>query len=136
MTASRPMPALRHDERGFIRGLIFRTIIGLALLGIALFDVTQCLIAQIHAESTARAAALAGSDTYFRTKRKDLAEVDALAAARSENNAAKVIYFGISPDGTVTVEVETSAETLVVKRVGFLKHFGTQHATDGEARGP
>jgi Flp pilus assembly protein TadG len=123
------------DQRGgVIRAMFVRTILGMALLALAIFDAGQLVLAQIKAESVARAAATAAADTYFRTKRVDLATKDAQTAAEDVDGSAQVLSINIAKDGKVTVTVEKLAGTLVVKRVGFLKHFNSQEATDTEAR--
>jgi hypothetical protein len=114
--------------------MFVRTILGMALLALAIFDAGQLVLAQIKAESVARAAATAAADTYFRTKRIDLATKDAQSAAEHVDASAQVLAINIAKDGKVTVTVEKLAGTLVVKRLGFLKHFNSQEATDTEAR--
>jgi Flp pilus assembly protein TadG len=129
-----PLPSLRNERGGLIRALFVRTILGMVLLAIAIFDGGQIVLAQVKAESVARAAATAAADTYYRTKRTDLALEDAQAAAESVDPDAEVLAIDIAKDGKVTVTAEKSAGTLVVRRVGFLKRFNSQEATDSEAR--
>jgi hypothetical protein len=110
-------------------------VIGIALLAIVINDGGQLVSAQVKAESVARAAATAGADTWYRTHRADLAKKDALAAAAQTDPNTDVLDVAVDQKaGTVTVSVEKKAGTLVVKRVGFLKRYAIQHATDSEVR--
>jgi len=104
------------------------------LFGLAAYDTTQVVVAQIKAESVSRAAALAGADTYYRSKRADMAERDALIAAQSVDPSAKIISFAVANDGSIIVEASKQANTLVVKRLGLLKKYNVQKATDQEIR--
>lgn len=124
-----------RDEAGFfVSAIIVRFVILLALFGLAAYDTTQVVIAQVRAESVSRAAATAGADTYYRTKRADLAKRDALLAAREVDPTARIISFNVDHTGMVTVGAEKDAKTLIVRRVGILKKYNRQMATDQERR--
>jgi hypothetical protein len=111
-----------------------RFLILLALFGLAAYDTTQVVVAQIRAESVSRAAATAGADTYYRFKRADYAKRDALIAAQEVDPAARIVSFNVDTRGTVTVEAEKTANTLIVRRLGVLKSYNIQRATDQETR--
>jgi hypothetical protein len=129
-----PRPSLR-DESGFIvSGLIVRFIIVLSLLALAGYEATQVLIAQIKAESVSRAAATAGADSYYRFKRADVAERDAVAAAQKIDPNAEITSFAVANDGSVIVEASKRANTLLMYRMGFFKKYNVQKATDQEKR--
>ena len=123
------------DDSGFVvSGLIVRFIIVLSLLALAGYEATQVLIAQIKAESVSRAAATAGADSYYRFKRADVAERDAVAAARKIDPNAKITSFAVANDGSVIVEASKRANTLLMYRMGFFKKYNVQKATDQEKR--
>jgi hypothetical protein len=124
-----------RDQAGFfLSGILVRFLILLTLFGLAAYDTTQVVIAQIRAQSVSRAAALAGSDTYYRSKRADLAERDALMAAREVDPSATILSFRVLNNGMVIVEAEKRANTLLVKRMGVIKKYNLQRATDQERR--
>jgi hypothetical protein len=128
-------PRRLSAEDGFVTGLVLRVVLGILVLAIVINDGGQLVAAQVRAESVARAAATAGADTWFRTHEERLVQRDAMAAAvLADPNAAVRSIVVDRQAGTVTVSVEKKAGTLVVKRVGFLKHYGTQDATDSEVR--
>jgi hypothetical protein len=135
MNRVRRRPLCWNDEAGFfVSAIILRFFLLLALFGVAAYDTAQCVIAQVKAESVSRAAATAAADTYYRTKRADLAKRDALLAAQEVDPAAKILSFTIDNHGTVTIGAEKRANTLVVRRVGALKKYNVQRSTDQETR--
>jgi hypothetical protein len=124
-----------RDESGFfLSGILVRFIILLALFGVAAYDTTQVVLAQVRAESVSRVAATAGADTYYRTKRADLAERDAVLAAWELDPAARIYSFFVDSSGRVTVGAEKTANTLLLKRMGGLKKYNLQKADDQESR--
>ena len=125
---------LHRDQRGLVTGLVLRILIPLALLGLIGYEGGQILIAQVRAQSISRVAATAGADTYYRTKRADLAKKDATAAALREDASAMVTDVEILSDGSCRVTVTKKAKTLLVQRIGVLKKYSVQLATDDEIR--
>ncbi len=133
-TPKQPRISWRDQSGFFLSGMMVRFLILLILFGVAAYDTTQVVVAQIKAESVSRAAALAGADTYYRSKRADWAERDALTAAQSVDSSARIISFAVANDGSVVVEASKRANTLVVKRLGLLKKYNVQKASDQEIR--
>lgn len=131
-TSIRRAALLLGSEQGFIRTLVLQAALAMLVLGIAINDGGQLVAAQVRAESVARAAATAGADTWYRTRKVDQARNDAQTAAAQVDGTAAVTSVEVGQDGTVTVRVEKLANTLVVDRVGFLERFATQAATDTE----
>jgi len=123
------------DEAGFfMSAIIVRFTLILALFALAAYDTTQVVLAQVRAQSVSRAAALAASDTYYRSKRADLAQRDAVIAAREVDPTARIVSFRVEGDGSVTVGAEKDANTLLVRRMGITKKFNRQMAEDTERR--
>jgi hypothetical protein len=125
---------VRRDASWQIRSLLVKAVALFAFLAVGGYDVTQVVLAQVRAESVSRAAALAGADTYYRTHRTDLAERDAVAAAAQVDPSAAVTAFSVDRQGVVTVTAVKDANTLVVRRIGFLERYNRQRATDQEVR--
>jgi hypothetical protein len=134
MTSHRPGMSWRDEAGFFLSAILVRFIILLILFGLAAYDTTQVVIAQIKAESVSRAAATAGADMYYRSKRADLAERDALIAAQELDPSARITSFRVLNNGLVIVEAEKRANTLLVKRMGIIKKYNVQRATDQEIR--
>ena len=125
--------SLFDEESGYVRGLILQAALAMTILALSINDGGQIVSAQVRAESVARAAATAGADTWYRLHKQDRVKTDATAAAAKIDPTATVTDVDIATDGKVTVRVEKQANTLVADRLGFLKQFATQVATDTEA---
>jgi len=135
MSAVRRSPIPWRDQSGFfLSGIMVRFLVLLVLFGLAAYDTTQVVVAQIKAESVSRAAALAGADSYYRFKRADVAERDAVTAAQKVDPSARITSFAVANDGSVIVQASKRANTLLVKRMGFFKKYNLQKATDQEIR--
>jgi hypothetical protein len=120
------------SEHGYVRTLFLQATLAMLILAIAINDGGQIVAAQVRAESVARAAATAGADTWYRTRKVERVRLDAQTAAAQVDGTAAVTSVEVARDGKVTVRVAKVANTLVVDRVGFLERFGTQVATDTE----
>jgi hypothetical protein len=123
---------VHRGESGFVTGFLLRTFLVFALLGLAVEEVGQIVVTQIHASNAAGAAAQAGADKWVATHNVNLAEQAAIDAMAAEDSGAAMTAFSVADDGSVTVTVKEEAPTLVVKHVSFLKQFGIQHATEHE----
>lgn len=131
MTAAEaPLPARRwRDERGlFVLGLLLKSILVFAILGVVTYEIGQVLTTRLVAGDVAQLSAQAGADTYFETRDYGQARKAAVETAQQVDPDVLVTLFEVAKDGTVSVEVEKTANTLVVARVSFLKHLGVQHA--------
>ena len=132
---------LHRDERGLVVGFFVRLILIMALLGFAVEEGGQLIVAQIHAEDAARSAAQAAADAYKSASSSGRSPHVALKAAhdaaveatRGLDVNAHVESVEVTADGVASVTVNEAARTVVVKRIGFLKKYNLQHATDQEA---
>jgi Flp pilus assembly protein TadG len=133
---NRIRPALRalgRDQRGFVLNFFVRLILVFAILAVAINEVGQVLIATVDAHNAAGSAARAAADSYHRTSDLGLAQQAAVTAAGAEDPEAKVINVSISPaDGSATVMVKTTATTLVMSRVSWLKPWDIRRASETE----
>jgi len=123
---------LHRDQRGLIVGFFVRMLVAMALLGLAIEEGGQIVVAQVKAESVARAGAQAGADSYWSTKDAGKAKKAAREAIRAKDPGAKMVAFTVTTDGTATVTVREVAQTLVVKHVSFLEGFGEQRSAQTE----
>jgi Flp pilus assembly protein TadG len=126
-------PDLVRDESGVIVNFLIKTLVVFALLGLVAYDLGQVVVAQVKAQDTATAAAQAAADTYFMTKNYQRARNAADQAAASQDPGSRITAFAINSDGSVSVTVMRTANTLIVARVPPLRRFGMQQATDQES---
>ena len=131
--AMEPVRRSLRDERGFVVGFLVRTALIFGLVGLVLFESGQILMTAIRTSGVAGTAAQAAANAYYRTHSYGEAKQAAIRAARSDDPSAKVVSVQIAKDGSsATVTVVEVANTVVVHRIGFLKHFGVLHSTEQE----
>jgi hypothetical protein len=68
-------------------------------------------------------------DTWRSTKSVAQAQNAAIQAATNAEPDSHVVAFSIDRDGSVTVTVEVTADTLVVSRISAIKRLGIEHST-------
>ena len=122
----RSLVRLHRDERGLVIGFFVKILVTMMLVGLAVEEGGQVVVAQVKAEGAARDAAQAAADTYLSTHDPRMARKSADEAAWEKDPAATVTKLEITADGVATVTVHEQAHTLVVKRVPFLRKFGDQ----------
>jgi len=130
-----PFVRLHRDERGLLVSFVIKFALVIALMVLAVEEGGQILLAQIHAGTAARSAATAAANTFHTTHSEAQAQASAVNTAKDLDPMAEVVGVVVNPDASVTVTVVETAKTLVVHRVGFLKDFGQQEATEQESFG-
>jgi len=132
MTRIRPtLRRLARDERGFVTSFFIRTVIAFAILAVAINEVGQILVTNVHAHSAAGAAAQAAADSYKHQKNLNLAHDAAVQAALIQDPSAKVLKITIDPvSGAAVAVVSETASTLVISRISFLQKYDVVRATE------
>jgi Flp pilus assembly protein TadG len=125
-------PAARV-EGGLISGFVIRVIIFFAILVLGVNELGQVIVAQVKASGAASKAAEAAARSFKSTQNFELASAAADTAAKGEDPTIAVAKVDIAPDGAATVTVAKTANTMVIRRVSFLRKFGIQHATEESA---
>jgi Flp pilus assembly protein TadG len=121
-------PSLR-DDRGLITSLFIQAILIFTVIGLALYEGGQVLVAQIKAKDVAATAAQAGVEDYSRSKDVRQAQTVALEAAQEKDPNTRVTGVGVGGDGSVVVSTVKTATTIIIKRVSFLRRFGIRRST-------
>jgi hypothetical protein len=112
--------------------MVIQAALIFALIGLALYEGGQLLVAQVKAQDVAAAAAQAGVETYGRSRslrRLEDTRNAALLAAGQKDPDTTVLEVAVGQDGSVTVTTEKIALTLVIDRFSFLRPFGVRQAT-------
>lgn len=115
-----PLERLR-DERGILIGAVAKLVIFLVLLGLFLFEGGSVIWSRLSAQDTADAAATTAVTTYRDTRNVREAEAEAARTVRDKDETARMTYFEVHSDGSVTVRVRKRAETLILEHIGFLQ---------------
>lgn len=127
---------LRHEERGdILLGWLTRIVVVFAIAGVALFDAISVGTTYVNVSDQGTYAARAGSETWSATKDVQKAYDAAVASADEQDpgNSVDAKTFRIDPDGTVHLRISRTATTLVLYRIGPIKHWAYVQR-DAEAR--
>ena len=116
-------------EEGLIARYLIATLLFFVILALAANEVGQVVVAKVHASNAATAAAEAGAASFHSTPNRSQARMQAQEAAAAAGGDARITAFSVAPDGSVTVSVTTTAHTLIVWRVSFLRRFGVQRSS-------
>jgi hypothetical protein len=133
LSSARPLTPASGDagfwgnERGsIVLGWITKLLVGFALAGVVLFDAMSVGTTYSSVADQGSFAARQASDTWSSTRDLQKAYVMASTTA-TESNPLNVIdpkTFRVDPNGTVHLKITRTATTLVLYRIGPLKHFG------------
>ena len=127
--AARAFRRSTGQEEGLIVGYLVAMLLFFVILALAANEVGQIVVAKVHASNAATAAAEAGAASFRSTRSRSQASVQAQQAATAVDAGAQITAFSIKPDGTVTVTVVSTARTLIVRHLSFLRHFGVQRSS-------
>ena len=119
----------RARERGdIVLGWLTRVVLALVAAGIVLFDVVSVAVARVSVADDANTAARAASEAYA-TERNVQGAYDAAAfAAGGRGESVAPLEFRVAPDGQVSLRLSRTARTVVLGRIGPLRHLGTVSA--------
>ena len=125
----------RTDGGSIVIGWLVKVALVLSVLGVAGFDAISVASANLSTSDDANSAASAAA-ADFRTSHN---AASALAAAEDAiTNPNETLVKGslsIAPDGTVSLQVERTITTVVMRHIGPLKKYTVVKAT-GEAAPP
>jgi Flp pilus assembly protein TadG len=135
MTAMSVRRALA-DERGLVVSSVVKLLVSFTLLGVAANEIGQMIMTKIHVENAAAAAAQAGANTWAQTSSMFQTRDSAQAALVQNDPTARMTSVQVDQQGAVRVLAKDTANTLILKRVSFLKNYGIQTGDEEETRGP
>jgi hypothetical protein len=118
------------NDRGAVRLVtLSRLVVILAILGVIGYDGFSIMSSHVATENDAQTAAYAASQAWHNTPNIDLAYEAAVDSLAGKDDTVLTQDFTVDPDGTVHLLVRHTAHTLVVQRIGALKHLGvtTEH---------
>jgi Flp pilus assembly protein TadG len=122
----------RLDPSGEV-GLVGRSLIILiaviVVVGLAAVEGGSILFTELKLQDAADAAASAASGAYGSTHRLELAKEAAISAIQENDDGAHLVKLVADTQGNVTVTLKKKAVTMVVQRIGFLKHLAIVKAT-------
>lgn len=123
---------LHRDERGLITAWLVKLLVGFAVTAIVLYDAGSIAVNFFTLDSTADDIAVALIPSGGRLEPSDIAEISKDAAALAAQSNAKLLDLDIEQDGIVRIKIRRRADTLVVKRIGFMRDW-TRATAEGQA---
>lgn len=132
------LEAFRRDERGIVTGWIVRIVVGLALLGVVLFDAGAIVVNYFSVDSAADEVALdvvarIGSGEEVIPNRECMRRaVDSTCRAVydvAREKDIRIVSARFDADGVFHVTARRTADTLLVGRIGAIEDWATATAS-------
>jgi Flp pilus assembly protein TadG len=123
-----PVSRLAREQAGFLVGSAIRLVIAFSLLGLTTNEIGQMILAKAHVENAASAAAQAGADEWRQAPNADAVPEAVVQALAQADPIAAITDGQIGAQGEVTVRAREAANTILLKRLSFLKHYGVETA--------
>jgi len=127
-----------RDERGVVTGWFVRILLGLAVAGVVLFDAAALVINYFGLDSTADDMAIALTTEFDNVGTRPMVNCDVRAPSGppfcqeahrlAQENSATLLEASIDQEAIVSIRLRRTADTVLVKRVGFLKKYGVARA--------
>ncbi len=119
-------------ERGdIVLGWLTKVVVVLAVLGVCAYDGLSIVATKFSLADDGQSAAIAASTAWMHSK--DVAQ--ALAAAQASASSSNVLdtviptSLVIDPDGTVHLSLQREATTVLLTKIGPLRHWATVTVT-------
>jgi hypothetical protein len=119
----RPFPPHGAEAGGILPWSLIRIALVLLVLGVCVYDGVSIGWSALQTEDTANQAARKGSSAWEEDKNADDAYRAAAASAGEKGVDLPRKDFTVAPDGTVKLIAHHQAQTLVVGRIGALRHL-------------
>jgi hypothetical protein len=120
---------VRTNERGVVADWILKLVIGLALVGVVLFDVGSILVNFFTLDSTAND--MATSLTTSIASREINAtphDVELQAEELAKELGVRLVRAEVDPDGKVFIKLKRTADTLIVRHIGAIEDWAVATA--------
>jgi Tfp pilus assembly protein PilX len=119
------------DQRGLMGKILIVWLLILALFVVASIDTISILYSRFKVADAAQSAAFDAASAYKTTHSRTEAEKAAFAAIRATAPGARLVSLVIDPaTGDVTLTVAKKVGTILVGRIGFLRHLTRASSTE------
>ena len=117
------------DERGVIANWLIKLVIGLAVVGVVLFDVGSVLVNFFTLDSTANDMATSITASIA-SKEIDATPHEVLLEAKdlAKEMGVKLVKADINTDGRIHIRLKRTADTVIVSHIGALDDWATATA--------
>jgi hypothetical protein len=129
---------LHHDERGIVISWLVRILVGLALAGVVLFDAAAIVVNYFSVNDTAGEVALAVATDVasgqqvvpnLECNRRSSFPPCATAYQVAREKGVRIKSARFDQEGLFHVEIRSTAETLIVGRIGAIEDWATATAS-------
>jgi hypothetical protein len=117
------MDPARRDSGGIVIGWLVRLALVTTLVAVIAFDAISVGISRLNGTDDANSAALAAAQAWQQTHNLQAAVDAAGGAVTNPHEALVPRSLSIDTDGTVHLELRRQARTLVMYRIGPLRHY-------------
>jgi hypothetical protein len=126
----------RYGDSGeIISGWLLKVAAVLTVLGIAIFDAISIGTTFTTTEDTGNSAARTASEAWTENGKDIQKAYDAALAEANDGGGGYTIdpkTFVVDPNGTVHLTIHRTASTIVVRRIGPIKHWAdVSHRSEG-----
>lgn len=123
------------DAGSIVAGWLVKIALVLAVLGVCLFDAISIGTTYMNTEDTGNSAARAGSEAWVESGKNLQRAYDAALNDANDGGATYTIdtkTFRVDADGTVHLTIHSTASTILVRRIGPLRHWANvSHDAEG-----
>jgi hypothetical protein len=125
---------VNSDRGDIVLGWLTKLVGTLAVLGVIGFDAVSLGAARFSAEDSAQTAARAASSAYSAPADLQKAYEAAYASAAEKGDTIAPGDFTIAPDGRVTLTLQRTAPTMLLEKIGPLRHWAEVRTTVSAGR--
>ena len=112
---------MTSDRGGIVLGWLTQLIVGLSTVGLIGFDLVSLGASRLQAEDHAQTAARTAVESYPGPKDLQAAYDAALAEVVADGDSIEAQSFSFAADGTVTLTLHRTAQTLLVRKISALR---------------
>lgn len=120
---------MRLDERGVVADWIAKLVVGLALVGVVIFDAGSILVNFFTLDSTANDMAVSITTSIVS---KDIdpttQEVEDEAEELAKEMGVKLVRADVDRQGRVHIRLKRTADTVIVRHIGAIEDWATATA--------
>lgn len=127
-----------RDERGIVVSWLLRVLIGIALVGVVLYDAGSIVVNFFSLDGTADEVAVAVTADVFtgteptpnlECKRRLEIPICRKVYEVARDKGVKIVTAGFDQEGGFHVELRRTADTLIVGRIGAIEDWATATAS-------
>lgn len=117
------------DERGVIAAWLIKVVLGFAVFGLVLFDAGAIAWNYLGLDSAADDVVVALSTDLSDQDARNPQQLEKEAQSIADEARAQVVKVHVDHEGYLHVKLRRTAQTTLVRRFSFSKHWATTRST-------